>query len=271
MKQVSFGQIFSIYLGLFAFGTIVLPKLATLLVVLLLVLIIIGYVRKEMSWQLNRPGMFLMLLYLAYLIGIGFAHELSNGLKYAEYKLSLFIIPLLLSIKPKFELRFQWPVIGLLIGTLVVAGIGIMNSCNCYQQHPWLLYCFSSSYISPVHHPSYFSGFLLFATIGAWHGYRKRWKGFSLLTVIPYSLFALVFYFLCLSLAGMLFLGMLLVGLFVYLLYKKLGKWVALSALLIGPVLLYVVLDKLPGIQDDVWATKKGVIEYKSENKKTLL
>ena len=69
----------------------------------------------------------------------------------------------------------------------------------------------------------------------------------------------------------MLFLGMLLVGLFVYLLYKKLGKWVALSALLIGPVLLYVVLDKLPGIQDDVWATKKGVIEYKSENKKTLL
>lgn len=266
MKQVSFGQIFSIYLGLFAFGTIVLPKLVTLLVLVLLVLIVTGYIRKEMSWKLNRPGIFLMLLYLAYLVGVFFAHELSNGLKYAEYKLSLFVIPLLLSIKPKFELRFQWSVIGLIFGTLVVAGIGIASSCNCYERHQWLLYCFSSSYISPVHHPSYFAAFLLFAAVGAWHGYRKHWKGFSWFTVIPYTLFALVFYFLCLSLAGLLFLGMLLVGLFVYSVYKKLGKWVALSVLLLGPVLLYAVLDALPGIQDDVRATKKGLSEYVSDS-----
>lgn len=264
MKQVSFGQIFSIYLGLFAFGTMVLPKLVTLLAILLALLIIIGYLKKEINFQLNRPGIFLMLLYLAYLVGVFFAHELSNGLKYAEYKLSLFIIPLLLSIKPKFELRFQWPVIGLLIGTLVVAGIGIMSSCNCYDRHPWLLYCFSSSYISPVHHPSYFSGFLLFATIGAWHGYQKKWRGFSLFFVILYSLFALLFYFLCLSLAGMLFLGILLGGLFVYLMYKKLGKWTALLILLLGPIFMYMLLDKLPGIQDDVRATKEGVSDYVS-------
>lgn len=265
MKQVSFGQIFSIYLGLFSLGTLVFPKLTTLLVILLAAMVITGYVRKELNWQLNRPALFLMLLYGAYLVGVFFAHELSNGLKYAEYKLSFLIIPLLLSVKPKFELKYQWPVAGLVIGTLIVAGIGILSSCNCYERHQWLLYCFSSSYISPVHHPSYFAGFLLFATVAAWHGYRKKWKGFSLYTVIPYTLFALVFYFLCLSLAGLLFLGMLLVGLFVYFLYRKLGKWVALSVLVLGPVILYVVLNNTPGIREDVQVTKNGLSEYISD------
>ncbi|WP_300664592.1 O-antigen ligase family protein [Fluviicola sp.] len=262
MKQVSFGQIFSIYLGLFSFGTLVFPKLAAPMVLLLLVLVAVAYIRKEVSWSLNRPGMFMMLLYVAYLIGIFFSHELANGLKYAEYKLSLLVIPLLLSIRPKFEWKLQWSVIGLIAGTLVVAGIGILSSCNCYERHQWLLYCFSSSYISPVHHPSYFSGFLLFATASAWYGYRKKWKGFSLFAVIPYTLFASVFYFFCLSLAGILFLGVVLVGLFVYLLYRKLGKWVALAVLLLGPVLLFVILSKVPGIEDDVRVTKGAISEY---------
>lgn len=265
MKQVSFGHIFSIYLGLFSFGTLVFPKLAAPMVIVLLVLVVVAYIKKEVSWKLNRPGMFMMLLYVAYLVGIFFAHELSNGLKYAEYKLSLLVIPLLLSIKPKFELKLQWPVIGLIAGTLVVAGIGVLSSCNCYERHQWLLYCFSSSYISPVHHPSYFSGFLLFATVSAWYGYRKKWKGFSLFTVIPYTLFALVFYFFCLSLAGILFLGMVLVGLFVYFLYKKLGKWVALSVLFLGPVLLFILLSNLPEIKDDVQVTQRAISEYISD------
>ena len=68
MKQMSFGHFFSMYLGVFAFGTVVLPRLATVLVILFIVFIIIGYVKKEISWQLNLPGVFLMLLYLAYLI-----------------------------------------------------------------------------------------------------------------------------------------------------------------------------------------------------------
>lgn len=265
MKQISFGHFFSIYLGLFSFGTLVFPKLVAPLVILLFVLIIAGYIKKEIFWRWNAPGIFMMLLYLTYLVGILFAHELANGLKYAEYKLALLVVPLLFSIKPKFELRLHWPVIGLIIGTLVLAGIGILSSCNCYERHPWFMYCFSSSYISPVHHPSYFSGFLLFATACAWHGYRKNWKGFSFYTVIPYTLFALVFYFFCLSLAGMLFLGMLLIGLFVYVLYKKWGKWIALSVVITGPLLLFFVLSKLPRIQVDFEISKNAILEYSSD------
>ncbi|WP_343748430.1 O-antigen ligase family protein [Fluviicola sp.] len=264
MKQVSFGQIFSLYLGLFAFGSLVFPKLTALLVILLLVLVVTGYVRKEISWKLSRPALFMMLLYLAYLVGVCFAHELSNGLKYAEYKLSLLLIPLLLSVKLKSGLKFQYPVIGMMAGTLVLAGVGIMSACNCYERSHWFMFCFSSSYISPVHHPSYFSGFLLFATCCAWYGFRQKWKGFSLATVIPYSLFALVFYFFCLSLAAMLFLGIILTAWVVYRIYKRFGKWVALSVTLLGPFILFLVLSKLPGIKDDVKVSKEGFSEYVS-------
>lgn len=264
MKQVSFGHIFSLYLGLFAFGSLVFPKLTALLAILLLVLIITGYVRKEISWNLSRPALFMILLYLAYLVGVCFAHEWSNGLKYAEYKLSLLIIPLLLSVKPKFRWKFQYPVIGMLAATLVLAGIGLLSACNCYERTNWVLHCFSSSYISPVHHPSYFSGFLLFATCCAWYGFRQKWKGFSLVTVIPYTLFALVFYFLCLSLAAMLFLGMVITAIVVYRIYKRFGKWVALSLTLLGPFVLFLVLNLLPGIKDDVKVSKEGFFEYVS-------
>lgn len=264
MKQINFGQIFSSYLGLFSFVTVAFPKMTTIMVILLAVLIITAHVKKEVSWKFTTPGILLISLYLIYLIGIFFAHELSNGLKYAEYKLALLVLPLLLSIKPKFEIKLQWPVIGLIIGTLVVIGIGIVSSCNCYDKHAWLLHCFSSSYISPVHHPSYFSGFLLFATVAAWIGYRKSWKGFSIYAVVGYSIITSFFYFLCLSLAGMLFLGMVLTGLVVYYIYKKRGKWIALSITVLGPVLLFLVLSKLPGIKDDVAVTKKGLSEYLS-------
>lgn len=270
MKQINFGQIFSIYLGLFSFVTVAFPKMTTIMVILLGVLIITAHVKKQVSWKFNTSGILLISLYVIYLIGIFFAHELSNGLKYAEYKLALLVLPLLLSIKPKFEVKLQWPVMGLIIGTLVVIGIGIVSSCNCYDKHAWLLHCFSSSYISPVHHPSYFSGFLLFATAAAWIGYSKSWKGFSIYTVVGYSIITFFFYFLCLSLAGMLFLGMVLTGLVVYYIYKKWGKWIALSITVLGPVLLFLVLSKLPGIKDDVAVTKKGLSEYLSSPQEFL-
>lgn len=270
MKQLNFGQLFSIYLGLFSFGIIAFPKLTTILVLLLAVLVSIAHVKKEVSWKFNTPGILLISLYLIYLIGVFFAHELSNGLKYAEYKLALLAIPVLLAIKPKFELKLQWPVMGLILGTLVVIGIGIVSSCNCYDRHAWFLYCFSSSYISPVHHPSYFSGFLLFATAGAWHGYQKGWKGFSWVTVIPYTLLALVFYFFCLSLAGILFLGIVMMGMVIYFIYKKIGRWSAIAFTLLAPILLFLVLSNLPGFEDDVKNTQAGFTEYLTDSKSFL-
>ena len=265
MKQVSFGTFFSLVLGLYSFVTLVLPKMTTLMVLLLLIVVIIGYIKKQITFKLTIPGVLMMVLYVAYIIGVFFAHELSNGLKYAEYKLSLLVLPLLLSLKPKFEVKLQPQLVGLIAGTIVLAGVGLLSACNCYDRHPWFMYCFSSSYISPVHHPTYFAGFLLFATSGAWYGWKKKWKGFSLFPVVAYTVFALLFYFFCLSLAGILFLGIVLGGFIIYILYKKWGRLIAFAVLFIGPVLLYVVIGKLPGLREDVQVTTKGLVEYVSD------
>lgn len=63
----------------------------------------------------------------------------------------------------------------------------------------------------------------------------------------------------------MLFLGMVLIGLIVYFLYKKWGKWVALAVVVIGPVILFVVLNKLPGIKDDFEISRNAISEYASD------
>lgn len=263
-KRFTFDFYFSIYLGLFSFVTLVLPRLTTLMVLGLAVFVIIAYVKKKVSWKLNLPGVLLMLLYLAYIIGIFFSHELANGLKYAEYKLAFLILPALLSIRPKFSFSIREPVIGLILATIVLAVIGVMNSCACYNEHNsnWLLYCFSSSFLSPVHHPSYYAIFLLFALIGVWHGYKMNWYGFRLFPVIIYSLFALMMYFLCLSLAGILFLGLALIAWTIYYLYKRFGKLPAIGSVIVLPILIFLILSRVPGFADDIRETKAGLTEY---------
>jgi O-antigen ligase len=270
MKRLSFGQIFSVYLGLFSFALLVLPKLVTVFIILLAVFVIYGHVRRELVWKFNHPGLFFMLLYITYVIGIFFSHELSNGLKYAEYKLALFVLPILLAQKTSFEFKFQWPVLGLISGCLAVAIIGFFNACHCYQEHQWLLYCFSSSYISPLHHPSYFSAYLIFSIACSWYGYKNRWSGFSCTTVSIYSLFAVILYFFCLSLAALLFLGLTLTVIAVWYLFKRINKLVA-SIVTIGlPLFLFGLLTVLPGIKEDVQVTTSSMQEYASNPKQFL-
>ncbi len=264
MTRFNFSQAFSIFLGLFSFVLLMLPKLITLFVIVLAILVIYGHFRKELKWKFNQPGLLMMLLYLTYLIGIFFSHELSNGLKYAEYKLALFVLPLLLAQRTSFEVKFQWPVIGLISGCLGVAVVGLFNACACYQEHEWLFYCFSSSYISPLHHPSYFSAFLIFSVACSWFGYTKRWKGFNLAMVILYTCLALFLYFLCLSLAALLFLGLTLTVLAVYFIFKKINKITAIVVTIGLPFLLVGLLYVLPGIKEDVKVTTESIQEYAS-------
>lgn len=171
-----------------------------------------------------------MLLYLMYVLGIFFSIDQSHGWKYAEYKAAMLVLPLLFSFKPVFSLKKSFPVTGFLLGMLWVIFIGLSRSWECYQENHWLFYCFSKANISPVHHPSYFSCFLLFVVAVYYYGFSDAWKGYTKGGLIVSSLVAMLLYFLCFSLAGILYLGMLigLVGLF-YLVKKKSIKWVGIT------------------------------------------
>lgn len=262
MRLKSIEQYHTLFLGLITFVICAFPKLTTLAIVLLAVGVVVLHVKKKISWSFNLASIALITLYLAYLVGIAFAEDTANGLKYAEYKMSLLIIPLLLSFKPNFELSLKGPVTGLIAGTIVASIIGIIHSCQCYLEHPWFLYCFSSSHISPVHHPSYFAAFLFIASLGAWKGYKEKWNGFNLTYVVIYILFALVMYFMCLTLAGMIFLALFISGIVIYTIYKKYGKLLTLGVVVITPILLYFLMINVPVVSNEFNTTKNSFIEY---------
>ena len=267
MNQINFGHSFSVLTGLFAFTTLVFPKMSSVMVILMVVMIVIGHIKKQIQWRLSWPSVFFVLLYLAYIIGIFFSMDKAEGFKYAEYKLSFLILPLVLSFVPKFKFKLSYPIYGLIAGILVLIGIGLLNSMNCYSGHDsgWFMYCFSSSYISPVHHPSYLACFILFA-IGALFFAKKRgWWGFNIYSVTSFTIIGLVMYFLCLTLAGILFLGLVILVILTYYLYKKVGpKWFIPLFL----VLLFLTVEvglNLPGFKRDIKESTQSYSELAAD------
>ena len=99
----------------------------------MIVLIIVGHIKKQLFWKLSWPTVFFVLLYLAYLTGIFFSSDRVEGLKYAEYKVSFLILPLLLSCVPRFEFKLNYAMYGLVMGILTLICIGVLNSMNCYS------------------------------------------------------------------------------------------------------------------------------------------
>lgn len=253
---------FNLVLGLVAFLPLAFPKLVTLAVVLLAVSVVYLYVRKEIAWQFNWSSAALIGLYLVYLVWILWAEDKANGLKYAEYKLSFLLFPLLLSIRPKFNLRLDGAVTGLIAGVLVASIPGIMDSFHCVDEHNRFLFCYTSSRISVVHHPSYFAAFLLVAVVGAWHGYRQQWAGYSGWAVVLFSAFAMGFYFLCLSLAGMLYLLIFLLGLGIFFIIRRVGKRAGIALSLLSPAIAIGVLWFTPGVKEEFRNTLEWTGDY---------
>jgi len=266
MNQFSFGQIFSIFSGLYAFTTLVFPKLTSLMVLLMLTMIIVGYIKKQLLWKLSWPTVFFVSLYLAYLIGIFYSLDKSEGLKYAEYKVSFLILPILLSFIPRFEFKLNYAFYGLVAGILALIFIGVLNSMNCYSERDsaWLKYCFTSSYISPVHHPSYFASFILFAIAGVLFGRKESWWGLNIYSVTGFVVVGLMMYFLCLTLAGIIFLGIVLVALLLHYLYKRIGlKW--LIPLSFIAIFLAVIAGlNLPGFKYEIKESTQSYSEFAS-------
>lgn len=249
-------------LGLVAFLPVAFPKLTPIAVLFLGFTVGYLYLKKQVEWKVNLPAFMLMLLYAVYLIWILFADDKANGLKYAEYKLAFLIFPLLLSIKPKFKLPLHGAVTGLIVGILVAALPGIVQTMDCVDEHNRFMYCYTSSRISVVHHPSYFAAFLLVAVAGAWKGYSEKWKGFTLFVVTLFTCWAAILYFLCMSLAGILFLVILLFVFFVFWFFSRFGKRIGLLFLVISPLFVYLLVSSTPGVKEEFNNATDWTLEY---------
>ena len=219
MKIKSFSFYYHLIIALVSYIQIAFPKLIGFPIVTFFVLIIVGLLNRNLKFQFSKITFILSLFYFTYFIGFFFTSNLDIAQHCLESKASFFLFPLFFSFRLQSIFNLKWAFYPLIIGILQASLVGVINSIGCDVIRYGCFGCITSSNISPIHHPSYYSSFILFTLVFIWHGFVYSWNSFKLHWIIIISIYLMVFYFLCLSLASFLFLFLFL--LFIILKYLK--------------------------------------------------
>lgn len=257
--EKSFIQLYSSYLALFAFATVVFPPSVGPGVLIMMGFMVAGIVRKELVFKFSWIAGLMTALYVAYIIGTMYSDHIDAALVTLEHKLSLLLFPVILSFRPKSDEYYLPRVLGgLTMGVIVVGIFGLVNSLHCYVNGG--SGCFLTVKVSPIHHPSYFTVYLIFSMIGSWIGVRRGWKYYNYKWVIPFLLFGLMLHVLSLSLAGILYLILVIGGVIVFFVHKKWGKLGAVGITLAVIVSAYLTVNYVPRIEGE-WNNAKWFAE----------
>jgi O-antigen ligase len=132
------------------------------------------------------------------------------------------------------------------IACLVLIVIAYYDAIMCQLTLGNSVRCFSTTYFSQLHHPSYFSAFLIFSIIGlllgkvAWFRVQARWISWLLILI-----FASMHLHLG-TLAGIMALGMVLMIFTIYRLLQYLGttKSIVIGALFLMTCIVLALLSK---------------------------
>ncbi|MGV3629940.1 MAG: O-antigen ligase family protein [Bacteroidota bacterium] len=248
---------YSALLGVFAFLMLVFPRLIAIGFILFLPYIIWGLVQKSIRFRWTYLNMFFVLFYLVYVSYALFTRHPDWAGRYIENKLSFLILPLLLSFRPKEKFAAGLPIGMYLLGIACLLAQGYFASVHAYSHKGLGLNSFLSSEFSVVHHPTYFSVYLLLGIALALYALRSKQPYFREMWVYPLCALLFVAYFQCLSLAGILFAVALLGILFVRFIYKKWGKWPATLSVLVVISLSYLSVNYIPRIEGE-WNAARG-------------
>lgn len=262
MSLKNYSRLFHWILGIFSFFICLFPKLVPIAIILLVITVVLGLKLKYVKVKLYALFIVLILFYFAYLAGILFSLDTVLGFKYAEYKLAFLLLPLVFSIQPKFKISIKLPALGLAIAIIIASIVGFSNAFHCYESYPYLLPCFTSSNISPIHHPSYFSVYILVGVFAIWDGFKNDKRRLIKSLLVFYTVFSCVMYVLCFSLAG--FLCLIFLGaIFSFLwLKQKVKLFFASLITLTIPMILFLIANFTAGLGDEINVTAKSVKEY---------
>ncbi len=267
MKGLSFANVYRIYLGVFSFLFFCVPNLTSLGVILFIPIVLTGIYRKELRFHFQWTMMLLIAVYLIYLIGIFFTDNMYLASLYAENKLSFLIFPLLFLFRPTFTLSYVSLLMGSTLGILGASIIGILSAYGCYANGGELRTCFTSVYISTLHHPTYFSTFIALVVFGVWGAFLRKEPFFKVSWILPFSLFALIMFTLCLSLSAFLFVAILAAAIVLRWILNRYGKKVYRAFLLASPLIISLFLVLMPGLRNDVRYTYSTVKKYMHDPK----
>lgn len=222
-------RLFNILLIAFCGGWLLYKPLAGPILILLILLSTIGLLKKENRFHLQKNGILWLGFFVIY--GISLLWSAHPDFSALERKLALLAFPLLFAFKWKNPLPIAQMWLSHTLACLILIVIAYCDALLCQMTLGNSVRCFSTTYFSQVHHPSYFSAFLLFGIIGllfgkiAWFRSKKRWVSWLLI-----GLFSAIHLHLG-SLAGMLGLAVVLMLYTSWQLSKRFGWF---SSILIG-------------------------------------
>lgn len=252
IKKFSYNNLYHYSLAFVLLLLCCFPKLIGLGVVILFVVVIFGWIKKELFWKLTPINLFLVGLYFSYLIGIAFTNHSNDAWSYAENKISFLLFPLIFSLQPKFKINWLPILLGLAIGVFFASLYGIVNAILLVNQNGWDLNYLVSVNISPIHHPTYFAFYIVTVVSGLWLLYFDKKIVFHPLWLIVFTLFCGLIFLLCLSLASIIYLFVLLTAIGILAIKRRFGlRWTILLALLF-PVFFYGVSQFVPRIKFEV-------------------
>lgn len=228
-------RLYHIILIAFCGTWLLLKALVGPTLIILLILSFIGNQRNENRFRINNLNWLWILLFGIYALSLLWSS--SPDYEALERKLAFIAFPLLFAFKWGKPLPISKMWLAHAIGCLLLVAIAYYDAIACQLTLGDSVRCFSTTYFSQVHHPSYFSAFLLLSIIGllfkkiAWFDEQRSWISWLLICVFSAMHLHLG------TLAGMLALIMIFV---VYLSIELAKKWGVYRSILFGLVVFCV-------------------------------
>lgn len=188
-------RIYQIVLITFCGLWLLVKTLAGPLLIVLLLLALIGNRKQQNRFKLSKWSMLWMAFFVLY--GISLFWSVRPDTAALERKLALLAFPLLFSFQWKNPLPIAKMWLAHTLACLVLITIAYYDAIMCQLTLGTSVRCFSTTYFSQVHHPSYFSAFLIFSVIGllykkiAWFTEKPRWVSWILIVLFTFMHFHL--------------------------------------------------------------------------------
>jgi len=257
LKKLSYPDLFTAHCGVILFLLCVAPRFVSMSIALLALVVIFGYVKKQIQFHWNWTGALLISLYLTYVIGTFFTDFPQLAFKLLEHKLSLIVLPLLLMIRFKEHVSYRNIFIGLLLGCLVGMIIGLVRAYSCYQG-----ICWPARNISSIIHPSYFVAYISIVTLYLWLVYYNKRSAYFLFFCLIFTILCSVYTLYTYSLAGLLFGLFLIACASLYFIYVK-WKWLGIFGFSILFSVAMLVLYRTSSIfKEQIFYATYDLIEY---------
>lgn len=257
----SYKDAFETGLGVLALVMLVIPTFITITILAFLLVLMIGAIKKQLSFQWNTMNTLFVAFYLAYFIGMFFTDNQELANKYLEYKLAFLVFPVIFSLSPKVEISIKKPTLAAIFGVLVLSVLGWIHSFQLFAENGSYS-SFFGGYFSYIHHPTYYSFFALFALVLLNEAWKKKWLGSNIGLYFGIGFWLVLIQLVTVSLAGVLFLLMFSIYLILRFIKNRFGKNWFVGTLILSPIVLFALLNYTPGLSTQFNTSKKFITEY---------